>query len=78
MKFVVIPELRGRWVWELKDDDGCVISRSTMSYGNREQVLVVIQAMRRAVFKAQIFDPLGGACEDEPPQIEPVTRPRAR
>ena len=59
MKFVVIPELRGRWVWELKDDDGCVLSRSTLSYGDRDQALRVIQTLRRSVVKAQIFDPLG-------------------
>jgi len=64
MKFVVIPELRGRWIWELKDDDGRTLSRSTMSYGDREQALKVIQAMRRAVLKAPIIDPLGGLCED--------------
>ena len=73
MKFVVVPELRGRWSWELKDDDGSVLSRSTMSYGDREQALKVIQAMRREVRKAPIVDPLGGPCEG-PPLAPPTDR----
>ncbi|RYH63636.1 MAG: hypothetical protein EON54_07715 [Alcaligenaceae bacterium] len=45
MKFVVIPELRGRWRWEFRNQDR-VLASSAMSFGSREMALVSIKEFR--------------------------------
>jgi len=59
MKFVVILERGGRWIWELRSADGSAMCRSSMSYGDREMAFKAIQAVRGRVPKALVFDPIG-------------------
>ena len=59
MKFVVIQESGNRWIWELRTGDGQTTCRSAMSFGDREQVLKAIQAVRTIAPRALVFDPLG-------------------
>ena len=49
MKFVLVPELRGRWTWELRSVDGQPAARSAMSFGSSQQALTSIQAFRNVV-----------------------------
>ena len=56
MKFVVIPELRGRWRWELRNGDD-VIASSAMSFGTREMALVSIKEFRHKAPLAPIPPP---------------------
>lgn len=64
MKFVIIPELRGRWSWELRNAEGLAISRSVASYGERAQVERAIQALRRCVASAQVLGPTGASLDE--------------
>jgi uncharacterized protein YegP (UPF0339 family) len=59
VKFVVIRELGGTWIWELRSPEGGVMCRSSMSYDDRETAFKAIQAVRSAAPKALVFDPLG-------------------
>jgi uncharacterized protein YegP (UPF0339 family) len=59
VKFVVILERGGRWIWELRSEDGDALCRSTMSYGDREMAFKAIQAVRGKARAALVFDPLG-------------------
>lgn len=59
MKFVVILEGRGRWIWELRTADGQVVCRSIMSFGDRGQAFKAIQAVRGMARRARVYDPLG-------------------
>ncbi|WP_219219647.1 DUF1508 domain-containing protein [Variovorax boronicumulans] len=59
MKFVVIQELGGRWVWELRNIDGDAVCRSAMGFKDREQVFKAIHAVRGNAPRALVFDPLG-------------------
>ena len=52
MRFVVIPELRGRWAWELRDSASRVLATSAMSFGSRETALASIQEFRTKVCSA--------------------------
>jgi hypothetical protein len=49
MKFVLVPELRGRWTWELRSVDGQAAARSAMSFSSPQQALTSIQAFRNVV-----------------------------
>lgn len=59
MKFVVILEKKGRWIWELRTAEVQAICRSIMSFGDREQAFKAIQAVRSLAPRALVFDPLG-------------------
>jgi uncharacterized protein YegP (UPF0339 family) len=59
VKFVVILELGGRWIWELRLPGGGAMCRSSMSYDDRETAFRAIQAVRSTAPKALVFDPLG-------------------
>lgn len=64
MKFVIVPELRGRWSWELRDADGSAISRSVASYSDRAQAERAIQALRRSVAQARVLGPTGASLDE--------------
>ena len=64
MKFVVIPELRGRWSWELRIGDK-VLASSAMSFGSRQLALVSIQEFRSKAPKSAVFDPAGKLIEGD-------------
>lgn len=64
MKFVIIPELRDRWSWELRDAEGTAISRSVGSYSERVQVEHAIQALRRGVANARVLGPTGASLDE--------------
>ena len=59
MKFVVMQNLSGRWLWELRSVDGEPICRSAGDFADREQALRVIHAVRGKASGALVFDPLG-------------------
>ena len=59
MKFVVIQEVGGRWVWELRTADGQPVCRSATGFADREQVFKAIHAVRGKAPRALVFDPLG-------------------
>ncbi len=59
MKFVVIQEVGGRWVWELRQEDGEPVCRSTKGFKDRQQLCETIQAVRAKTPQAPVFDPLG-------------------
>lgn len=65
MKFVVIPELKGRWVWELRSSEGPPISKSPNSFGSKADALAAIDELRRAVSKAGTYDLVGGQLDEK-------------
>lgn len=64
MKFVIIPELKGRWVWELRTPDGVPVSRSPKTFADKAQVVAVIQQVRLAAGSARIHDLVGEPQQD--------------
>lgn len=56
MRFVVIPQPRGRWTWELRDATGSTVCESAGSYISRERAIAVIQDMRRIAPSANVID----------------------
>jgi len=64
MRFVIVPELKGRWSWELRDAEGKALSRSTASYGDRTQVERAIETLRRDVLSARMLGPTGIRLDD--------------
>lgn len=65
MKFLVFPELRGRWSWELRDPKGKVIATSAMSFGSREMALVSIKEFRCKAPRSPVYDASGKWLEEE-------------
>ncbi|WP_405054681.1 DUF1508 domain-containing protein [Variovorax sp. UMC13] len=59
MRFVVVPELGGRWTWVMRDGDGNQIAKSSLSWLDRDEALRAIEVIRAKVPKALVFDPLG-------------------
>lgn len=74
MKFVIIPELRDRWSWELRNAEGDAISRSATSYGARVQVEHAIQALRRGVANARVMGSTGASLDEFAPGPLPNER----
>ncbi|MDM0088899.1 MULTISPECIES: hypothetical protein [unclassified Variovorax] len=64
MKFVIIPEQRNRWSWELRNAEGTAISRSVGSYSERVQAEHAIQALRRGVANARVLGPTGASLDE--------------
>lgn len=71
MKFVIIPELRHRWSWELRNAEGTAISRSVTSYSERIQVEHAIQALRHGVGSARVLGPTGASLDDMAARLAP-------
>ena len=65
MKFLVFPELGGRWSWELRDSKSKVIAASAMSFGSREMALVSIKEFRQKAPRSSIYDATGKWLEPE-------------
>lgn len=65
MRFVIIPELKGRWVWELRTAEGVPVARSPMAFSEKAQALAMIQQVRLAVHGARVYDPVGATLEDQ-------------
>lgn len=65
MKFLVFPELGGRWSWELRDSKSKVIAASAMSFGSREMALVSIKEFRQKAPRSSIYDATGKWLEAE-------------
>lgn len=64
MKFVIIPELKGRWIWELRTADGVAVARSPQTFGEKAQAIAMIQKVRLAVHRARVYDPVGASMDD--------------
>lgn len=64
MKFVIIPEQRNRWSWELRNAEGVALSKSVGSYSERIQVEHAIQALRRGVANARVLGPTGASLDE--------------
>ena len=65
MRFVVIPQPRGRWTWELRDATGKTVCESSGSYISQERAIAAIQDMRRIAPSATVIDG-----ENQPPDNE--------
>lgn len=65
MKFVVLPELRGRWSWELRDPADRIVAKSAMSFGSRQLALVSIQEFRAKAPRSSVCDAAGKWLEFE-------------
>lgn len=65
MKFVVVPELKGRWIWEFRSEDGASIARSPESFSGKDQAVAAIKAVRRAASKAGVYDLVGARLDEE-------------
>lgn len=59
MKFVVVPELKGRWVWELRTPEGTLLLKSPGSLSTQVEVVAAVEALKRAVGLADIYDLVG-------------------
>ena len=59
MRFVVIPEAKNRWVWELRSAQDFLVLRSPASFTAKSLALAQIEALRRAVNIAGVYDLLG-------------------
>lgn len=67
MRFVVIPQARGRWTWELRDSAGDAVCKSAGSYISQERAIAAIQDMRRIAPSANVIDGAGSLpTKDEP------------
>ena len=64
MKFVIIPELKGCWIWELRGPDGVPVSRSPRRFTDKAEVISEIRKVRLAAGRAQIFDLVGELKEE--------------
>jgi hypothetical protein len=64
MKFVLVPELRGRWTWELRSLDGRAAAASAMSFASPELALASIQAFRNGITRVPIDDDADGRESD--------------
>ena len=69
MKFVVVPELRGRWSWELRHGDQ-VIASSAMSFGSRQMALVSIRDFRAKAMRSPVYDQTGRWIEPDAGNLE--------
>jgi hypothetical protein len=54
MKFVLVPEIRGRWTWELRSLDGRATATSAMSFGSQQAALASIQAFVEGIKRVPI------------------------
>ncbi len=59
MKFLVFPELRGRWSWELRDAKGKVVAASAMSFGSQQMALLSIREFRSKAPRSPVYDATG-------------------
>lgn len=59
MKFVVLPELKGRWVWELRSSEGPIVSKSPRSFATKAETIAAIDTIWRAVSRAGTCDLVG-------------------
>lgn len=63
MKFVLVPELRNRWSWELRQKDGVLLATSAMSFANRERTVADIHQFRGTAAQACLVDEQGNDLE---------------
>lgn len=59
MRFVLVPEVGGRWLWVLRDTNGDAVCQSESTFGTRERAIQAIQEIRETVRQAKVFDSLG-------------------
>lgn len=64
VKFVLIPELKGRWIWELRSPEGSLISKSPGSFVSKMHAVDAITAVKRAIFNAGIYDLVGSQVDE--------------
>ncbi|MGJ7543358.1 hypothetical protein [Variovorax sp. LT1R16] len=65
MRFVVIPESKNCWIWELRSAQDFLVLRSPASFTAKFQAVAQIEAFRRTIHVAGIYD-LVGARMDTP------------
>jgi len=65
VRFVVIPESKNCWIWELRSAQDFLVLRSPGSFTAKFQAVAQIEALRRAIQVAGIYD-LVGARVDAP------------
>lgn len=65
MKFVVIPELKGRWLWELRGTDDPLISKSRVSYATKAEAMAAINLVKSKIGRAGVYDLVGSKLDGE-------------
>ena len=59
VRFVVIPESKNCWIWELRSAQDFLVLRSPGSFTAKFQAVAQIEALRRAIHVAGIYDLVG-------------------
>lgn len=67
VRFVVIPESKTCWIWELRSAQDFLVLRSPASFTAKFQAVAQIEALKRAIHVAGVYD-LVGARMDQPEQ----------
>lgn len=71
VKFVVIPESKKSWVWELRSAEGSLVLRSPGSFAVKFQAVAQIEALKRAVSVAGVYDLVGARMDRSEAQVAP-------
>jgi uncharacterized protein YegP (UPF0339 family) len=66
MRYVVIPQLRGRWIWELRNPAGETLCTSASSFISRERAFDAIQEVRAKAHAAGIVESPESASSSRP------------
>lgn len=59
MRFVVIPESKLSWVWELRSARDFLVLKSPTGFTTKSQAVAQIEALKRAIDVAGIYDLVG-------------------
>lgn len=71
MRFVVIPESKKSWVWELRTAQDFLVLRSPAGFATKSQAIAQIEALRRAINIAGIYDLVGSRVDNPESQVAP-------
>lgn len=69
VRFVVIPESKNRWVWELRSTQDFLVLTSPAGFTTKSQAVAQIEALRRAIHMSGIYDLVGARLD--PPREQP-------
>lgn len=59
MKFIVIPESKTSWFWELRSAQDFLVLRSPSNFTTKFQAMAQIKLLRSAINVAAVFDLVG-------------------
>lgn len=76
MNFVIVPERRGHWTWELRTPEGAIILKCTDSFASsalaEAQVKFICAGARRAKIAGLTGDPIYDPFSPELPIVSPT------